>query len=157
MIASELVGAELGRMLPAAGYHARAAGPIRILNRHSEPEPDRCVVRGTIRDDEGRHPGPGDIAIPIVVADSSLANDSALVERALRSRGILVYWIINLVHRQVEVHTDQSPAGYRSRQVFVAEQSVPVGVEGRTIGQVAVADLLPERAAAAQDPGANGA
>ena len=156
MIAGELLSAELARILPAALYHARAAGPIRLPNRDSEPEPDRCVVRGTIRDYESGHPGPGDIAIVIEVADSSLSEDRKLADEVYGPAGIPVYWIVNLIHRQVEVYTDPGPEGYRSHAIFVEGQSVPVVIDGQPLGQVAVADVLPSRPARPKAEG-NGA
>jgi Uma2 family endonuclease len=46
-IADDLCGQELARALP--GWYIRAAKPIRLPNQASEPEPDRCVVRGSAR------------------------------------------------------------------------------------------------------------
>jgi Uma2 family endonuclease len=143
MTASELVGAELARIFRGEPYHIRAAGPVRLPNRDSEPEPDRCVVRGTIRDYESRHPGPADVALVVEVADSSLADDRELAREVYGPAGIPVYWIVNLVHRQVEVYTDPGPEGYRSTEVFREGQAVPVVIDGQRLGQVAIADLLP--------------
>ena len=58
-----------------AGLALRAAKPVRLPAQDSQPEPDRCVVRGTIDDYDERHPGPDDIALLVEVADSSLADD----------------------------------------------------------------------------------
>ena len=113
-VADELCGAELARVIPADRYIITAAKPIRLPNQTSKPEPDRCVVRGTIRDYEGHHPGPGDIALLVEVADSSLADDRELAIEVYGPAGIPVYWIVNLVHRQVEVYADPGPEGYRS-------------------------------------------
>src|SRR3954447_20096052 len=61
------------RLLPA-GWHARVEGPIRILNRQSEPEPDVSVVRGDVEDYLERHPEPdgptrsGEIALVVEVS-----------------------------------------------------------------------------------------
>jgi Uma2 family endonuclease len=142
-IANGLVGAELSQIVPADGYHIRAAEPIRLPNQASEPEPDRCVVRGTIRDYEGQHPGPGDVALLVEVSDSSLSDDRALAGEVYGPAGIPVYWIINLVHRQVEVYAGPGPGGYHSTAVYTEGQAVPVVIDGRPLGQIAVADLLP--------------
>jgi Putative restriction endonuclease len=56
---------------------------------------------------------------------------------------IAVYWIINLVHRRVEVYTDPGPAGYESCQFFTTGQEVPVVIDGVLAGRIAVADILP--------------
>jgi Uma2 family endonuclease len=144
-VADELCGAELARLIPADRYHIPGAKPIRLPGRASEPEPDRCVVRGSIRDYEARHPGPDDIALVAEVADSSLAEDRKLATEVYGPAGIPIYWIIDLVHRQVEVYTDPGPGGYGSRAVYAEGQSVPVVIDGQPLGQIAVADILPSR------------
>jgi hypothetical protein len=70
--------------------------------------------------------------------------------------GVPVYWIINLVHRQVEVYTNPGPEGYRSSAIFTEGQSVPVVIDGQPLGQIAVADVLPSRPATPKSEG-NGA
>jgi Uma2 family endonuclease len=145
-IADTLCGDELDRVTPP-DWHVRSAKPIRLPGQASEPEPDRCVVRGTARDYEDRHPGPDDIALVVEVADSSLPQDRKLAEKVYGPAGIPVYWIVNLVHRQVEVYTDSGPEGYRSRAIFAEGQSVPVVIDGQPLGEIAVADILPSRPA----------
>jgi Uma2 family endonuclease len=62
---------------------------------------------------------------------------------AAYSKGrIPIYWIINLVKRQVEVYTRPGRSGYRSRRDFTAGQHVPVIIDGVQVGQIAVDDLL---------------
>ncbi len=147
-IVDELLGPALTGILPADRYHARAAKPVRLPGRDSEPEPDRCVVRGTPRAYESHHPGPEDIALVAEIAESSLADDRKLATEVYGPAGIPVYWIVNLVHRQVEVYTDPGPGGYRSCRVFAEGESVPVMIEGQLLGAIAVADILPSRPAA---------
>ncbi len=146
-VADELCGAELARIVPADRYHIRGAKPIRLPGQASVPEPDRCVVRGTIRDYEDLHPGRDDIYLVVEVADSSLAGDRQMATEINGPAGVPTYWIINLVHRQVEVYTDPTPEGYRSSTVFTEVQSVPLVIDGQPLGQVAVADILPSRPA----------
>jgi Uma2 family endonuclease len=155
-VADELCGAELARIIPADRYVIPAAKPVRLPGRASEPEPDRSVVRGTIRDYEDRHPGPDDIALIVEVADSSLTADRQMGSEIYGPSGVPVYWIVNLVHRQVEVYTDPGPEGYRSCAVFTEMESVPVVIDGQPLGRVAVVDLLPSRPATQEGKG-NGA
>jgi Putative restriction endonuclease len=144
VVADELCGGELVRLLPP-GWHVLAGKPIRLPARDSEPEPDRCIMRGSIRDFEDRHPGPDDIALVIEVADSSLQDDRAMASAVYGSAGIPVSWIVNLVDRQIEVHTDPAPQGYRRRADFPEGLAVAVVIDGQHVGQVAVADILPRR------------
>lgn len=139
--ADELCGAALQRVI-ASGWSIRASKPIRIPSRASKPEPDRTVVRGTIRDYSRRDPDPPEIALVVEVADSSLADDRKLT-RVYGGGGIPIYWIINLVDRQVEVYTDPHPGGYRSRTDSRPGQDVPVVIDGIEVGRIPVADLLP--------------
>ena len=60
-IADMRCGAELDRVIPP-GWHVRPSKPVRIPGRDSEPEPDRCVVRGTI--DDYAEPIPGRTTSP---------------------------------------------------------------------------------------------
>ncbi len=155
-VADELCGVELARIVPADRYHVAGGKPVRLPGRASEPEPDRCVVRGTIRDYENRHPGPDDIVLVVEVADSSLAGDRQMATEVYGPSGVPIYWIINLVQRLVEVYTDPTPEGYRSCAVFTEVQSVPVVIDGQPLGHVAVVDLLPSRPATPEAKG-NGA
>ncbi len=141
------VGAALVRILPADRYHSRAAKPVRLPGRDSEPEPDRCIALGMLFDYADHHPGPGEIAVIMEIADSSLAVDRKLATEVYGPAGIPVYWIVNLIQRQVEVYTDPSPLGYRSSEVVAEGQSVPVVIDGQPVGWIAVSDILPPRPA----------
>jgi Uma2 family endonuclease len=89
-----------------------------------------------------RHPEPADTALILEVSDSSLYEDRGMADIYVAA-GVAAYWIVNLVDRQVELHTDPSPAGYRSRQLLVPGQDVPVVVGGVEYGRIAVNDILP--------------
>jgi Uma2 family endonuclease len=143
VVVDDLLGVELARVVPGRRYHVRGAKPVRLPSRHSEPEPDRCVVRGRILDYAEQHPGPADIVLVAEVADSSLATDRKYATEVYGPAGIPVYWIVNLVHRQVEVYTEPGPAGYGSCAVYPEGQSVPVVIRGRQVGRIAVKDILP--------------
>lgn len=56
---------------------------------------------------------------------------------------IPVYWIVNRVDRQVEVFTGPSPVGYQTRVDFKPGERVPVVIDGRQVGEIAVEDMLP--------------
>jgi Uma2 family endonuclease len=142
VIAVNLCRDELDRVKPP-GWHVRSAQPIRLPGQASEPEPDHCVVRGVNRDYLGGHPGPTDIALVVEVADSSLADDRELGARVYGPAGLPVYWIVNVVDRQVEVYTDPGPGGYASRRDCRASDAIPVVIDGQPLGQIAVDDILP--------------
>jgi Uma2 family endonuclease len=102
-----------------------------------------AIVRGTRDDYRTRLPTPEDVALLVEAAESSLAIDRGPKCSAFARAGIPVYWIINLVDRQVEVYSNPAPDGYRLRQVFLPGSDIPVVIAGIEVGRIAAADLLP--------------
>jgi Uma2 family endonuclease len=126
-----------------AGWLARKEEPVRIP-AYNEPEPDVAVVRGINADYRHRTPEPGDVALLVEVSDSTLGPDRVLKLAAYATDGIPVYWIVNLVDRQVEVYTRPVKAGrYRSRKDYKPGQQVPVTIGGQQLRPIPVDDLLP--------------
>lgn len=145
-VSCQLCRVRLDRMSPP-GWHVRIEGPVRIPSRVSMPEPELAVTRGEIRDYSERDPEPADVALVVEVADSSLDDDRDVMSRIYGGGGIAIYWIVNLVDRQVEVYTGPSgssePLGYRHCEVYRPGQEVPLVIEGTDVGRIPVADLLP--------------
>jgi Uma2 family endonuclease len=134
------LGERLVGLIPV-GWHVRKEDPFRIPE-YDEPEPDLAVTRGTFMDYLGRHPGPGDVVLIVEVAESSLATDRRGKLTAYEKAGVPQYWIINLVDRQVEVFAILA-SGYSPPSIFRVGDHVPVVVDGRQVGQIAVSDLFP--------------
>jgi Uma2 family endonuclease len=141
-VSTELCGRKLDRLVGDKGWHARTEQPIRIPSRASEPEPDVALVRGEIRDYEQRHPNPEDIALVAEVSDSSLEQDRKLAE-TYGAGGISVYWIINIPDRQLEVFSSPVDGVYTVHQILLETESVDLIIEGRILGRISVAELLP--------------
>ena len=143
-VVTRLTQKALDRILPP-GWDVKVQDPITTDT--SEPEPDVAVARGDTRDYVDRHPGPKEVALAIEVAESSLNRDRGSKKRIYARARIPVFWIINLIDRQVEVYT--APAGpskkpdYRRRQVYGIDDDVPVMIDGRQVGVVHVRELLP--------------
>ncbi len=133
----------LVRLLPA-GWVLGPQGPVTFAA--SEPEPDFSVARGTEADFDTRHPEPAEVGLLIEVSDFSLAFDRGDKLRVYARAGIPVYWIVNVIDRQIEVYTDPTgPAtnpAYRTRTDYTAGQSVPVVLDGTAVGAVAVSDAI---------------
>jgi Uma2 family endonuclease len=125
------------------GWHAAKEDPVRIPDRHGEPEPDVSIVRGTPEDYARRIPEPGDVALVVEVSDSTLEYDREEKLPIYAAAGIPIYWIINLIDRQVEVYSIPTVDGYQVRQAFVIGHEVPVVIDNAEVGRIPVADLLP--------------
>ena len=124
-----------------AGWHGRPGEPVR-LGLRTEPEPDVSLVRGTVDDYVGRHPGPADAALVVEVADTTLAKDRRR-KGTYGPAGIPVYWIVNLRDRKVEVYTGPGPDGYATQTDYSPGMNVPLVIDGVTVAEIAVDDILP--------------
>ena len=128
--------------LLSPGWLGGLRQPIRIPE-FNEPEPDIAIVRGTDDDYKHRAPEPADVALLVEVSESTMDRDQSEKLLASGQAGIPVYWIVNLAEGHVEVYTGPGGAGYQTRQDFVPGQAVPVVIEGREVGRIQVADILP--------------
>lgn len=128
-----------------AGWNIRVRGSVVLSD--SQPEPDFAVVRERRDDYMARHPGPADVGLLVEVADSSLLRDLQDKTRIHARAGILVYWVVNLVDRKVEVFSGPDPSAnppaYRTRQAYDPGDPVPLVLDGTAVGSVPAADLLP--------------
>jgi Uma2 family endonuclease len=141
VLATERLRRRLDRMIPD-GYFVREEKPIRIPE-FDEPRPDISIVRGDPELFVQRHPGPQDVLLLIEVSETSLDRDRGKKKFNYARSGIPTYWIVNLVDRQIEVHTNPGPDGYQSSQILNPGQEVAVVIEGLEAGRIAVADILP--------------
>jgi Uma2 family endonuclease len=134
--------AELLRPIVPATHHLRIQSAITTAD--SEPEPDIAVVRGRALDYRDAHPAPGDVALLIEIADSSLERDRAKGRIYARAR-IETYWIVNLVDGWIEVYSAPSGEGtvptYHERSDFGPQRSAPLFIGGTQVGVLPVRDV----------------
>jgi len=127
------------------GWYVDSQEPITLDD--SELEPDIAIVRGDTRDYLDRHPGARDLSLVVEVADSTRERDRTLKQRLYGRAGIPVYWIVNLVERQLEVYSQpvELPSGplYQQRQDYSLSDAVEVAIGDRTAGSLRVRDLFP--------------
>ncbi len=135
----------LDRLVPG-GFHVELEQPV-LLGDDSVPEPDVMVLRGTLDEYRDRMPTARDVVLIVEVADSSLAEDSRDALRAYAAEGIPIYWIVNIPEGRFEVHGDLTGRvgvpSYRECRHYGRGDEVPVILDGREVGRVAVRDVLP--------------
>jgi Uma2 family endonuclease len=143
-LANELAREALARLIPA-GWHINMQEPITTAD--SEPEPDLAIILGERRQYRDRHPGAGEIAVVIEVADATLVRDRELKKRLYARAGIPIYWIINLPERQIEIYTLPSSSAeepdYQWRQDYSPTEEAPFVIDGQEIGRLPVLEVLP--------------
>jgi Uma2 family endonuclease len=151
------LGRKLKGLVPS-GWDIRIEDAVRLPD--SEPEPDVSMARGAIEDYADHHPTPADLALVVEVAASNVSEDRQMAD-VYGPAGIPVYWIVNLIARQVEVYTLLKRRGasrYGKPLFFKAGQSVPVVIKGVEVGRIAVAGILaPDPTGAPPAVGGNGA
>jgi Uma2 family endonuclease len=112
-----------------------------VMGRHSVPEPDVALVPGPYEDYDDAHPRSAILVVE--VADSSLKQDRLTKAMIYAAAEVPEFWIVNVVHHQVEVHRDPDRRARRYRNVTVAERGdriVPLAFPDVSIR---VDDLLP--------------
>ncbi|MBC8160402.1 MAG: Uma2 family endonuclease [Roseiflexaceae bacterium] len=143
-LSTQLTREVVARLLPAA-WHVQDQEPITVAD--SEPEPDVAVIAGERRDYASRHPSAQEIALVIEVSDTTLQRDQTLKKQVYARAGIGIYWIINLPQQQLEVYTlpfaDDQGADYQQCSIYTSNESVPLVVDDRAVGNIVVRDLLP--------------
>jgi Uma2 family endonuclease len=113
----------------------------------SEPEPDLAVVRESPNGYTASHPGPADIGLVIEVSNTTLDSDRDDKIPLYARDSVGMYWIVNLIDRQVEVY--EQPSGptssptYGTRRTYKPGDAIPFALAGATVGSVLVNDLLP--------------
>ncbi len=142
--ATRIVRMAIENILPS-GWYVDSQEPIALFD--SEPEPDVVVVRGDTRQYLDRHPGAEDIALVVEVSDTTLQRDRSLKKRIYARAGIPIYWIVNLLDRQIEEYTqpfgEGEDADYATQQNYGLQDSLPLEIEGFEIGILSVNSLLP--------------
>jgi Uma2 family endonuclease len=138
--------AESLRRLVGPGHVVREEKSL-VIGRRSRPEPDVVVLRGPWETYRSRDPESRDVVMLVEVADSTYAKDRGRMWRLYAGAGIPTYWVVNLPRKQVEVYTEPSGRGrsaaYRQEATFGPDAEVPVLIEGREAGKIAVKDVLP--------------
>jgi Uma2 family endonuclease len=125
------------------GWRLTIEAPVRIPE-FDEPEPDLAIVRGNRDAYEDRHPGPADVCLLIEVADTTLDRDRGEKELAYARGQVPLYWIVNLVDRQLEICAEPTPTGYRNRRILRPGEQIPLLLDGNEIGRISVSALFPK-------------
>jgi Uma2 family endonuclease len=130
--------------LLAADWFVDCQEPVTLID--SEPEPDISVVRGGDEDYRDRHPQPADIGMLAEVADTTLARDQRTKKRIYARSRVLIYWIVNVAARRIEVY--EEPTGpakhptYRRRTDYPVGTQAPVVLDGKKVGSIRVSKLF---------------
>ncbi|GAB4362631.1 MAG: Uma2 family endonuclease [Cyanophyceae cyanobacterium] len=104
--------------------YVREARPITLDN--SEPEPDIAVVRGDRADFAQRHPGAADLFWVVEISQSTLKGDLTHKKDLYARVGILEYWVVDLVNRQVVIFRQPETGRYTQEETVCDRAIAPL-------------------------------
>ena len=140
------IAAKAIRALLPGGFHVREEKTIESWSDADGsgwwPEPDLAVLKGGERDYKDRHPQVADIVHLAEVTDTS-PQDRTVKLAGYAQAGLMVYWILDLGLRQLEVYSGPIAGEYPAAAILGETGSVELIIQGQVVGQIAVADLLP--------------
>ncbi len=124
------------------GFDVDREQPMALLREPSVPQPVLVVIRGRVVDRLSDLLTSAAVLLLIEVSLSSIADDRRLAG-AYAAEGIPVYWIVNVLERRLEIHAEPTGNAYARRTVHGPDDAVPIIIENREVGRIAVRDLLP--------------
>jgi Uma2 family endonuclease len=142
---SVLLTVEALRRVFGQGYFVSTQCPLD-LGEISEPELDVAVVVGEICDYKEVHPTTAVLIVEVV--DTSLRDDRTTKASLYAKAGIRDYWVLNLIHRRLEVRrkpvaNETQPFGFGYAEVTILTETDVVTPLAAGQAVIAVADLLP--------------
>jgi Uma2 family endonuclease len=129
-------------VLHLEGYTVEQESPMALRLEPSVPEPDVLVFRGGPDAFPHDYPTTADVPLVVEVSESTLAEDRALAF-TYAAEGIPVYWLVNIPGRRVEVFTEPAEGAYTRCTPHGPDDMIPVVLDGREVGRIAVRDVLP--------------
>ena len=126
-------------------WFADSQEPVTTLE--SEPEPDVTVIRGRRENYVTTHPLPQQVLLLVEVAETTLTYDRTVKKRIYARAGIPIYWIVNLIDKQIEIYTQpvatlEAP-DYANCLILTPREEVEVVIAGRPVGRIAIRELFP--------------
>ncbi len=97
--------------------------PIQ-LDDYSEPEPDIAVVKIDRLDYADHHPTPEEVYLVIEVADTTFKKDCETKGKAYAAAGIIDYWVLDVINRQLHVFREPLENGYKSEVILKENDSI---------------------------------
>jgi Uma2 family endonuclease len=111
----------LARGLDPQTYGVSPAGPVRVADPHSLPEPDLSV--NLVGGDPYEHPRGALFAVEVSV--SSVRTDLNIKSALYAATGIPEYWVVDVAKCRLVVFTDPSNDGYKTRTEHTTGEVAP--------------------------------
>jgi Uma2 family endonuclease len=111
-------------VVPAVGPGILVVQQVPILlTEHWKPEPDLVVFHER---DYGDQPlTAADILLLAEIGDTSVEQDRAVKIPRYGAAGIPESWLVDLINRRIERHTEPRPGGYRQIHIALPGEALP--------------------------------
>ena len=76
------------------------------------------------------------------VGDSTMLDDRRYKGELYAKEKIAEFWLINLVDRQIEVHTKPRGGKYQKKIAYAENETVPLILDGVKIADIPVTELM---------------
>jgi Uma2 family endonuclease len=103
------------------------------LNEHSEPQPDLMLLRPRADYYRSAHPRPGDVALVIEVADTTLRYDREVKLPLYARAGIPAAWLVDLGAQRLTAYRQPAAAGFQEQVPIDDLARVEIPIAGRVI------------------------
>ena len=142
--ALNVLGAFLRSVTPPGWFVEQ--GQLMEIGKDSLKPADLKIVRGEIDDYRERIPCVHDVPLVVEISDAEIEFDRGELLRAYAAAAVPLYWVANVKDCAIEVYTKptgpvESPR-FESCRFFGPDDEVPVILDGREVGKVAVKDVL---------------
>jgi len=94
------------------------------LDPASQPQPDVLLARLPAEAYVRVHPVPADSPLVVEVAETTLRHDAGEKLQAYARAGVAEYWIVDLIHDRIAIHTDPEGDRYRNQRTAARGESV---------------------------------
>jgi Uma2 family endonuclease len=94
------------------------------LDPASQPQPDLLLARLPAETYARAHPIPSDCPLVIEVSETTLRHDAGEKLQAYARAGVAEYWIVDLVHGRIAIHTDPDGESYRTERTAAPGASI---------------------------------
>lgn len=116
---TNLLTMELARRVDPTKWTVQIQSSI-ILDNHSQPEPDICILNKSVDALMGRVAKADDVHLIIEVADTTLNHDISVKAPLYAKNGILTYWVFDLKNKRLLIHSNPLNGCYQDCEIIIS-------------------------------------
>ena len=116
---TNLLTMALARSVDPTKWTVQVQSSIK-LDRHSEPEPDICILNKSADELMGQVPEAGDIYLIIEVSHTTLKHDTSIKTPLYAKNGIPNYWVFDIKNKRLLIHSNPQDGRYQDCETIIS-------------------------------------